>query len=99
VDNEERAHTEDEVRWMPEAAEARMHELALKQSAGTIAEAEQAEYAALVEQAQALMVQNARALSRRHGPAAYAAAQATERRALRQARRSARRDRTNTGVR
>ena len=60
-----------------------MHQMALKQSAGTISEAEQAEYAALVEQAQALMVENARALSRRHGPAVYAAAKAAERRALR----------------
>jgi hypothetical protein len=73
---------------MSEPAEARMHELALKQSAGTLTNAERGEYETLVEQAQALMVENARALTRRHGPEAIESAQAAERRALRAARRS-----------
>jgi hypothetical protein len=74
---------------MSEPAEARMHELALKQSAGTLRDAERREYESLVEQAQALMVENARALTRRHGPGATESARVAERRALRAARRSA----------
>ena len=80
-----------EIAWVPERMEARMHALALKQSAGTLTADEQLEYAALVEQAQVQMVENARSLSRQQGAAAFDEAHAAERPALRAAHRAAHR--------
>jgi hypothetical protein len=74
------------LRWLPDSAEDRMHELAMRQSSGTMTSEEAAEYAVLVEEAQRLMVENARALTRRRGAATYADALRAERRALHAAR-------------
>lgn len=88
-----------DIRWLPEVTEARLHQLATKLSAGTLDKAEAAEYEALVNEAQCLMVQNARALTRRRGAAAAAKAQAEERRALQEARRAERRAQPQLGNR
>jgi len=56
------------IRHLPQGVEDRLHVLSLKHSGDTLTPTERVEFEALVEQAQRLMVANARALSRAAGP-------------------------------